>query len=108
TYEEKLKEYQANDYKVVELDLPIKIQGEHAELKSDAMLYPTFDRSTPATEPSHHSKIRLNTIGGDSWKSMGQWVTWKVDVPETGLYQFGVKFWQNVKSGSYTSRTLKI
>lgn len=108
TYEEKLKEYEANNYKEVELDQPIKIQGEHAELKSDAMLYPTFDRSTPATEPSHHSKIRLNTIGGDSWKSMGQWVTWKIDVPETGLYQFGIKFWQNVKSGSYTSRTLKI
>lgn len=108
TYEEKLKEYETKGYKQVKLDDVIKIQAENASLKSDSMLYPTYDRSSPATEPSHASKIRLNTIGGDSWKNVGQWITWKIKVPESGLYELGVKFWQNFKSGRFVSRTLKI
>lgn len=108
SYEEKVQEYEEEGYEVVQLEEPLKIQAENAELKSDAMLYPTFDRSSPATEPSHPSKIRLNTIGGGSWSKVGQWLTWEVEVPESGLYQLGTKFWQNFKSGRYVTRTLKI
>ena len=108
TYSELLKEYEEKNYKKVELDEVIKIQAEHAKYKSDPMLYPTFDRSSVATEPSHPTKIRLNTIGGESWKSVGQWLSWDVEVPESGLYEIGMKYWQNTKSGAYVARTLKI
>ncbi|EKN65203.1 CUT1 family carbohydrate ABC transporter substrate-binding protein [Neobacillus bataviensis LMG 21833] len=108
TYADVQKVYQANHYQKVKLDQEIKIQAEAAAYKSDPMLYPTFDRSTPATEPSHPTKIRLNTIGGDTWKRVGQWLTWEVDVPESGLYEIGMKYWQNLKSGSYAARSLKI
>lgn len=108
TYEEKLVEYERAGYQIIELDEIVKVQGEHASYKSDAMLYPTYDRSTSATEPSHPSKIRLNTIGGENWKEVGQWISWEIEVPESGLYQLGTKFWQNFKSGRYVSRTLKI
>lgn len=52
-----------------------KRQAEKAHEKSDPMLYPVYDRSSPATEPYHVSKIRLNTIGGDKWKIPGQWIS---------------------------------
>lgn len=108
TYDELKETYKVNNYQEVKLDQPIKIQGEDAIYKSDPMLYPTYDRSNVATEPSHPTKIRLNTIGGDSWKQVGQWITWEVEVPESGLYQIGIKYWQNFKSGTYVARTLKI
>lgn len=108
TYSELLEEYEEKGYEKVKLPELIKLQAEHAIYKSDPMLYPTFDRSTGATEPSHPTKIRLNTIGGESWKNFGQWLTWEVDVPKSGLYEIGMKYWQNIKSGSYVSRTLRI
>lgn len=108
TYSEILKEYEKKNYQKVELGEVIKIQAEHARYKSDPMLYPTYDRSSVATEPSHPTKIRLNTIGGESWKSVGQWLSWEVEVPESGLYEVGMKHWQNTKSGTYVARTLKV
>ncbi|KYG35285.1 extracellular solute-binding protein [Alkalihalobacillus trypoxylicola] len=108
TYDESLIQYEEKNYEVISLEEDIIIQAEQAKYKSDAMLYPTYDRSTPATIPSHPSKIRLNTIGGEQWKEVGQWISWEVDVPESGLYQLGAKFWQNFKSGRYVARSLKI
>ena len=34
--------------------------------------------------------IKLNSIGGYRWNQPGQWITWKVDVPEDGLYQLAL------------------
>ena len=51
----------------LEMDLIAKgeeiIQAENTKEKSSSMLYPTSDRTTPATQPSHPSHVRLNTIG---------------------------------------------
>lgn len=86
----------------------IKIQGEKASYKSDPMLYPTYDRSSPLTEPYHPSKIRLNTIGGNRWSLLGQWIAWEFEVPETGLYKIAIKARQNVAEGLFTTRRLLI
>jgi ABC-type glycerol-3-phosphate transport system substrate-binding protein len=92
-----------------ELDeLTIKVQGEDAVLKSDPMLYPIFDRSSPISEPYHHSKIRLNTIGGDRWKLPGQWVSWEIDVPRDGFYTLSLRARQNLVHGLSTNRRLMI
>ena len=72
------------------------------------MLYPTYDRSTSATSPSHHSRIRLNTIGQTNWQFQGQWISWKVVVPTDGWYQLGFKARQNYQQGVRAFRTLYI
>ncbi len=78
----------------------IKVQAEKPFLKSDSTLIPTCDRTDAATEPSHPSKIRLNTLGGNwTWKLPGQWAEWKVTVPEDGLYTFYTKARQNNQRG---------
>jgi len=107
TYEELKKVYQEKGYKEV-TDQFIKFQGEHANLKSDPTLYPVYDRTSPATEPYHPSKIRLNTIGGYRWNMPGQWIVWKFDVPESGLYKIALKVRQNMVRGSFTNRKLFI
>ncbi|GIP34503.1 extracellular solute-binding protein [Paenibacillus sp. J2TS4] len=86
----------------------VKIQGENAVLKSNPSLYPLNDRTSPATEPYHVSKIRMNTIGGVNWKIPGQWITWEVDIPEDGLYEFGLRYKQNASRGINVVRKLYI
>lgn len=107
TYEEVKQTYEQNGYQETK-DIMIKVQGEDAYLKSSPTLYAVNDRSSPATEPYHVSKIRMNAIGGYNWRWPGQWITWKVDVPEDGLYKIGIKAKQNMLRGIYSTRKLLI
>ncbi|MFA6936719.1 MAG: extracellular solute-binding protein [Treponema sp.] len=87
----------------------VKVQGEKASLKSESVLIPTSDRIDAATEPSSPSKIRLNTIGGNStWKSPGQWIEWDIEVPEDGLYKMFIKARQNTQRGMAAVREIYI
>lgn len=82
------------------------IQAEDAMRKSDSMLYPTADRSSPATEPNDPRQARLNAIGGDKWNQNGQWLDWDFTVKEPGLYKIAVKFRQNTLNGAISYRAL--
>lgn len=107
SYEVASQQYEKNGYQIVN-DYQKIYQAEHAAEKSDSMLYPTSDRSTPATQPSHHSRIRLNTIGAQNWKYTGQWISWEIEVPKDGLYELSFKARQNVLEGLSSYRTLYI
>lgn len=87
---------------------PWRIQGEEARYKSDATLYPVNDNSAWNTEPSSPSKILLNTIGGDKWKTVGQWLEWEFTVPKTGYYKLAVKARQNLTAGQPSYRRIWI
>ena len=70
--------------KVQFLKSAIKYQAEYSETTSDITLYPTTDRTSCVTEPSHPSKQKLNTIGGGStdskkWTTVGQWIRYEVE-----------------------------
>lgn len=87
---------------------PVKLQGERADYKSDAMLVPTYDRSSSAMEPSDPVELKLNCIGGTQWQLNGQSLTWKFRVPSDGLYRISFRGVQNVKNGSVSSRRIYI
>ncbi len=87
-------------------ELLIKVQAEECYAKSDPTLYPIMDRTSPATEPYHISKIRLNTIGGPNWRMPGQWITWRLDIPESGYYHIGFKVRQNFVRGFSANRRI--
>ena len=78
---------------------PLRLQGEAADVKSDQTLAPVSDRSSPATEPSSPSKIRLNSIGGESFSQTGQFLTWRFYVERPGLYTVALKWRQNIQRG---------
>lgn len=91
----------------------IKVQGENAKYKSDSVLYPNYDRVNAATQDSKDSMnnakyIRINTIGGSLWNTPGQWISWDIEVPESGYYNLGCKFKQNFLDGLFTSRAVYI
>ena len=106
-YEDYLSKHVANGAKEVS-NAFIKIQGEDALYKSDSTLYPVSDRTSALTEPYSPSKTRLNVIGGANWKTVGQWISWEVEVEEAGLYEISFRERQNINTGVTVSRSLYI
>ena len=84
------------------------LEGEHFNLKNSVVITPETDRSSPITSPQSVSTSVLNTVGGSSWKSVGDSVLWNFEVKETGLYKITLRARQNVVDGMYTCRKLYI
>jgi len=108
TYRQFLAKLNQTQYGNTPKNFQLKIQGESAVRYSDPSLYPIYDRSSGATEPASVSKIRLNMIGGNSWRVSGQWIEWEFDAPENGLYRIGIKGRQNYNRGFVSNRTILI
>ena len=83
-------------------------EAEETLYKSDATLFPIYDRSSATTTPYHHANIRLNTIGGQNWQFPGQYIQWVITVPEDGLYQITFRARQNIAHGMQSRRALRI
>ncbi len=89
-------------------DGAIVIQAEDAAVKSSSSLSPNNDRTSVATQPYHATYTVYNTIGGESWATVGQNITWTVDVKQAGLYKIGLRFKQSLNRGFYSARYLTV
>lgn len=107
SYQKVAEDYQRNNIKKTD-GIMIKVQGQDAIYRSSKTLYPLHDKSDPTVEPYHPAYIRLNSIGGQNWSHYGQWIEWKFDVPESGLYKIGIKAKQNIRSGTFSNRKIYI
>ena len=58
--------------------------------------------------PYHPYHIIYNTIGGDSFKTSGDYVTCEVEVPKEGLYQLTFKARQSRNRGVTSYRRMYI
>nr|MDD6335120.1 extracellular solute-binding protein [bacterium] len=107
TYEEYKAQFEGkpND---VPADFIDRIQAEDPLYKSDASLYPVYDRSSIMTDPSHASKLMLNTIGGTNWANAFQTLVWEIEAPADGYYKIGFKARQNLLLGLFTTREFRI
>ena len=86
----------------------IEIEAEYLKYKNSVTVLPDTDKSSAATSPQSSSSLLLNTLGGDSWKSIGNAVTWGFNVEKTGIYEISTRFLQNFKDGIFTCRKLYI
>ena len=84
------------------------VQGEDSTLRSESSLYAKYDRSSPTTQPNSVTKTILNYVGGEAWRTSGQWIEWNISVPEDGFYNITIKGRQNYSRGSVSSRLLTI
>ena len=84
------------------------VQGEASTLRSESSLYAKYDRSSPTTYPNSVTNTVLNYVGGDTWRSSGQWIEWEFEVPEDGYYNIMIKGRQNYSRGSVSSRIVYI
>ncbi|MDR0503038.1 MAG: extracellular solute-binding protein [Treponema sp.] len=106
SYRDYIADVETEHYKNARSNYLLKVQGEKAVRRSDPSLYAIYDRSSGATEPPSVAKIRLNMIGGQSWRVAGQWIEWEFDVPEDGMYRITVKARQNYNRGFVSNRTV--
>ena len=109
TYEDYLKEIHSK-YKPAPADAYIMIEAETPSAVSDNTLYPIADRSSAITSPQDNAYSVLNSIGGDTWQTMGQWIEWKFTVPKgmAGIYRIDARFIQSQVEGLYVSRRIYI
>jgi len=107
-YREYISSVNSDKYKNNRGNYLQKIQGEKSTRRSDPSLYPVYDRSSGATEPPSVARIRLNMIGGQSWRVAGQWIEWEFEAPENGMYRISIKGRQNYNRGYVSNRTVMI
>ena len=90
------------------MDYQQVVQGESSTIRSESSLYAKYDRSSPTTQPNSVTTTVLNYVGGDAWRSSGQWIEWDFEVPEDGYYNFMIKARQNYSRGSISNRSIYI
>ncbi len=108
-YQEVLSKWESLGYQKFSSDEIIsKVQAESSYEKSTPTLSPIANYTSFKVEPYEKYITRYNTIGGSSWQIAGEWVSWQVEVPESGLYKITLKSLQNFSRGKQTSRKLYI
>ena len=107
TYEEVKAEWDAQGAKDTS-GVHIVLEGEYASKTSSQMLYPQQDQSSPSVSPSSAKSLLNNSIGGNSWRLVGQWIEWDFDVPEDGYYDITLYDKQNFSRGIHVSRRITI
>ena len=63
-------EYVAGKSEAASVPAENKVQAELPTATSDYTVYPVYDRKSAITEPQHHTKIFMNTIGGEKWQKV--------------------------------------
>lgn len=84
------------------------IEGEASTYRSDITLYATYDRSTYLTSPSDPVKMVYNTVGSETWKESGQYITWTFNMEKAGWVKIGIRGKQDQMRGLYSNRALYI
>ena len=107
SYYDVLKEYEQNGYKSYSGEA-IKIEGEKAYIKSSDSLIAKSDTSCASVKPSSPAYDVINYIGSSNWAVAGDYITWKVNVKQDGLYSLGFRFRQNYLLGNNVYRMLEI
>ena len=105
-YSEVENEYIKSGYKALSGEALV-YEAEKALYKNSRSVIPKSDASVDVS-PSDAFKQVINYIGGTNWKTPGEEITWKINVPESGLYTFHANYKQdeNINANSY--RVLKI
>lgn len=86
----------------------IRQEAEYTYEKNNQMLYPSYDRTDPATLPNDPAKVRLNTIGQSNWSTMGDAISWRAEVEQAGWYQLYFRSRQDSNPDAVSSRRLLI
>ena len=84
----------------------IRIEAENVNKTSSQMLYPQQDQGSPAIYPSSAKALKNNSIGGNSWRLIGQWLEYEFEVQEEGYYHIALYAKQNFSRGTYVSRKI--
>ncbi len=108
SYADYYKSYADKGAKSASAESFVKVQAEVPVATSDQVIYPMSDKTSPITEPSDPGLTLVNTIGGEKWQIAGQWISYDIEVPESGFYYIIPRARQSLYAGIFASRSLKI
>lgn len=106
-YAERLAQWQAEGRRPVSADTVIKCQAEESAWRSENVIRRESD-ADPMTEPKSGAERVLNIVGGYRWRLGNAAVSWKLDVPESGLYAIHFKVLQSTDPGMPSYRQIMI
>lgn len=86
----------------------LTFEAEKSYIKNDITLFATYDTAYCHVTPSSATGTRYNTIGKNTWKTIGQQITWEFEAPEDGYYMLAFKVKQNTKTNAYSVRSVSI
>ncbi len=108
TYQEYIASQPADTSTQAGKEYLLQVEGEDSTFRSESSLYAKYDRSSPTTFPNSVTTTVLNYVGGEAWRSAGQWIEWDFTVPEDGYYNITVKGRQNYARGTVSNRCVYI
>ena len=95
----------------VSVDLGV-VEAEGPQNVSAVTMYPVYDRTSAITSgltgKQSESAVKYNTAGKEQWQNVGEWMSYEIEVPESGYYSLAVRYKQALLSGMYVSRKLYI
>ncbi len=83
-------------------------EAEKSYQKNAVTLFATYDTAYAHVTPSSAENVYYNTIGKNTWKELGQEITWEFEVPEDGTYCIAFKVKQNTKTNAFSGREITI
>ncbi len=105
SYDEWLKDMKADGAKEITDCETIKIQAENPEYISVQNIIPSNDRTSSLTEPQDPAVIKYNLL---TTPTVNNWMRYKVEVEESGLYSLVFRFRQNDLIGLFTNRRMRV
>lgn len=83
-----------------------RYEAENMAYKSNTTINMSTSREV-GVEPFSVKNLKLNIVGEGSWGSSGEFITWNVEVPETGYYYLALKVKQSTENTT-SYRTLYV
>lgn len=86
----------------------ILVQAENPTYRNKSSILEQIDRTSAATMPVCLDRATYNTLGGNSWKTIGESVTWEINVDKSGWYCLNMRLRQDYSAGAVSCRRLLI
>lgn len=107
TYEEARRSYPAAAGQPSTPPYLQRVEAENIASKSNTSIQ-LQALSDAKISPDAKGLLRFNAIGGESFKTAGQWIEWEVDAPQDGQYELGFKYKQAFLNNSYAFESVQI
>lgn len=104
SYKDVAAGYDTTDYE----EKSIRIEAENIYNKSDSTLIPGSDRSSAAMSPVTVDTVLLNYLSGDRFSTVGQWVSYWVEVEAAGYYKLAFKYRQTQNDGGFCTKQVLV
>ena len=91
-YKEYIKNYDTDSKNDAEA---VILQAEQSINKTSSALIPKSDTLNEQIKPADPKKIMLNYLGGTSWQTAGEQLTWTFNAEKDGLYKFAFHYKQS-------------